>query len=208
MYNGELFTLSNAPQKVQWLRSSAVLLNLKVNTNTDPLSSWSESKYKKKVLFHFFDNVQESISDIDIQLMESGKHIAICETLSLDDEITLIRLGFAAATDADTPAHNTLKMIDNVLKDNLYFSLNALSQYILTQQKRLLSANNVSLLKTITKKEKEVLSLVCSGLSNLEMAKQMNVSINTIKMHLQNIYKKTDCKSRSQLLVKYNKITL
>lgn len=205
MYNGELFTLSRCPRNIQFLKSTAGLLNLKTNTQTsiDPLVSWKNSEHEKKILFHFINNVQNDLVNIPPAVMEDGKHVAICESLSLDDELILLKLGFSAAVNTEEPAHNTLKMIDNVLSENLHFSLKALSKYILTQQKKSLSSNQVTLFSGITKKEKEALSFVCKGLRNSEIANKMNVSVNTIKMHLQNIYKKTDCKSRGQLLVKY-----
>lgn len=205
MYNGELFTLSKCPRNIKFLRSTAGLLNLKTNTQTsiDPLVSWKESQHEQKILFHFINNVQNDLVDIPPAVMEDGKHVAICETLTLDDELTLLKLGFSAAANTEEPPHKTLKMIDNILSENLHFSLKALSKYILTQQKKSLPSNHVTLFSGITKKEKEVLSFVCKGLSNSEIANKMNVSINTVKMHLQNIYKKADCKSRGQLLVKY-----
>ncbi|QYK02000.1 helix-turn-helix transcriptional regulator [Shewanella psychrotolerans] len=211
MYNGELFTLSRCPRNIQFLKSTAGLLNLKTNIlthqNTDPLVSWKNSEHEKKILFHFINNVQNDLVNIPPAVMDDGKHVAICENLSLDDELILLKLGFSAAANTEEPAHNTLKMIDNVLSENLHFSLKALSKYILTQQKKSLSSNQVTLFSGITKKEKEVLSFVCKGLRNSEIANKMNVSVNTIKMHLQNIYKKTDCKSRGQLLVKYQQQT-
>ena len=207
MYNGELFTLSKCPKNIQFLRSTAGLLNLKTNihthTNIDLLVSWKNAEHGKKILFHFINNVQHDLIDIPLAVMKDGKHVAICKNLSVDDELILLKLGFSAAANTEEPAHNTLKMIDNVLSENLHFSLKALSKYILTQQKKSLPSNHVTFFANITKKEKEVLSFVCKGLSNSEIANKMNVSVNTIKMHLQNIYKKTDCKSRGQLLVKY-----
>ncbi len=50
----------------------------------------------------------------------------------------------------------------------------------------------------LTSREKEVLELVGRGLSNLEIAEKMFVSLNTTKTHLKNIFAKLDVSSRLQ----------
>lgn len=51
----------------------------------------------------------------------------------------------------------------------------------------------------LTVREREIVQQVLSSKSNQEIAKNMGLSINTVKMHLQNIYIKLGIKRRSQL---------
>jgi two-component system, NarL family, nitrate/nitrite response regulator NarL len=51
-------------------------------------------------------------------------------------------------------------------------------------------------LPTLTKRELEVLALLASGLTNKEMAKTINLSPETIKDHLENLYRKLDAQDR------------
>jgi DNA-binding NarL/FixJ family response regulator len=51
----------------------------------------------------------------------------------------------------------------------------------------------------LTKEEQQVLTLICQGLSNEQIAANLSISINTVKMHIQNIFKKTNVSSRGQL---------
>jgi RNA polymerase sigma factor (sigma-70 family) len=51
-------------------------------------------------------------------------------------------------------------------------------------------------LKQLTQKEQEVAKLLKKGLSNMQIAQQMNVSINTIKSHIKNIYSKVGVKDK------------
>lgn len=53
----------------------------------------------------------------------------------------------------------------------------------------------------LTLREADVARLVCTGASNREIALNLNISINTVKMYLQNIYGKLDIKRRGQLIV-------
>lgn len=51
----------------------------------------------------------------------------------------------------------------------------------------------------LTTRERMVVQQVLSGFSNEETAKNLGLSVNTIKMHLQNVYNKLGIKRRNQL---------
>jgi two-component system, NarL family, nitrate/nitrite response regulator NarL len=51
-------------------------------------------------------------------------------------------------------------------------------------------------LPTLTKRELEVLALLASGLTNKEMARTLNLSPETVKDHLENLYRKLDAQDR------------
>lgn len=54
----------------------------------------------------------------------------------------------------------------------------------------------------ISARETHVLHLICKGMSNAQIAEHLFVSENTIKIHVGHILKKTDSKSRTQLVCK------
>ncbi len=54
----------------------------------------------------------------------------------------------------------------------------------------------------ISHRELEVLQCMASGLSNEEIARQLFVSLNTVKTHLSNLYFKLDAKRRVQAVEK------
>lgn len=54
----------------------------------------------------------------------------------------------------------------------------------------------------LTKRECEVAKLLISGLSNKEIAQFLNISINTVRTHIDNILSKTDTHSRSSAAAK------
>lgn len=51
----------------------------------------------------------------------------------------------------------------------------------------------------LTLREKEIARLVLSGESNQEIAKELGLSVNTVKMHMQNIFIKLGIRRRCQL---------
>lgn len=54
---------------------------------------------------------------------------------------------------------------------------------------------------SLTEREKEILKLLSLGSSNIDMAKSLFVSENTVKTHLYNIFKKINVKNRLQAMM-------
>ncbi len=52
----------------------------------------------------------------------------------------------------------------------------------------------------ITRREKEIIHEICSGLSNQQIADRLFISLQTVKDHTHRIYDKTGCSSRVQLI--------
>ena len=61
---------------------------------------------------------------------------------------------------------------------------------------------NRSLVEPLTRREMELLQLLCSGKSNQELARTTFVSVNTIKTHLKNLYLKLRVNNRAEAITK------
>lgn len=83
---------------------------------------------------------------------------------------------------------------------------------------RLIKRNNTdffaSLIKNLpidtqlTKREEEIVNLLCSNMTNVEIADSLDISSNTLKTHIRNIFNKFNVKNRRDLLTlcgSYNK---
>lgn len=55
--------------------------------------------------------------------------------------------------------------------------------------------------ESLTPREQEVLTLVCDGLSNKEIAQRLLLSVRTVENHLANIYNKLGVRSRTEAAV-------
>ncbi len=80
---------------------------------------------------------------------------------------------------------NSVSANNNILKDN-----KAIDNYCLTDR------------------EQEVLEYICEGLNNAEISKILDVSINTIKVHVSSIIQKLGVEDRTQVVVKAYKNNL
>ena len=60
-------------------------------------------------------------------------------------------------------------------------------------------------LATLTRRELEVLALLAAGQTNKQIATTQDVSLNTVKFHIKNLYEKLDVRSRSQAVARYLK---
>ncbi|ELP05357.1 LysR family transcriptional regulator [Salmonella enterica subsp. enterica serovar Enteritidis str. 50-5646] len=52
----------------------------------------------------------------------------------------------------------------------------------------------------LTAKEREIVGMVCEGASNKLIARQLNISLSTVKTHLCNIFAKTEVINRTELV--------
>lgn len=66
--------------------------------------------------------------------------------------------------------------------------------------------DNKENIEIFTAKEKEVLSFITQGSSNSEIAKNLKISLSTVKGHIAHIFEKADVKDRLNLALKYKGI--
>ncbi|WP_338591862.1 response regulator transcription factor [Shewanella khirikhana] len=127
-------------------------------------------------------------------------YIAIAQYQDLDTELSILRAGFNGLIIKKSSLVMQLSAIDSLIRGEMYFSRKAMSLFIteMNDNSEVLDARGVSL--DVTKKERRVVDCLLKGMSNLEIADTLNISPNTVKMHLQNIYRKNNLKGRVQLI--------
>lgn len=53
----------------------------------------------------------------------------------------------------------------------------------------------------LTRRERDVLALICEGLADKEIAARLNLALNTVRNHVATVYSKLDVHSRSEAIV-------
>ncbi|WP_341503835.1 LuxR C-terminal-related transcriptional regulator [Gallaecimonas sp. GXIMD4217] len=204
MGKGELIWVSSSDERHAAVETVASMLGLKTGRH---LRQWQPELVtprpgRKLVVIHQMKDVRESLSILPLGEADVC-HLAMTPNVSMEEEVLLLLGGFNGVLLREAEPEDIIRAFRRVLADNLAFSGIALSHYILRHARNTVSEAKMKIMLSTTRKEQEVLALVCQGLSNDEVAEQLSVSINTVKMHLQNIYKKTNLKGRRQLLAAY-----
>ena len=56
--------------------------------------------------------------------------------------------------------------------------------------------------KELTKREKDIVRLICESRTNIEIGNELNISPHTVKAHIRSICEKLNVKDRIQIIVK------
>lgn len=79
--------------------------------------------------------------------------------------------------------------------------INGKKHFDLDLCKSTVNNKNRKILNSLTKREEEVIELVCKGLNNREIGCKMHISEHTSKKYLSNIFSKLNLKNRKELII-------
>lgn len=144
--------------------------------------------------------------ETSIELKKINKNIKIIVLTSHNSEaevIDSIRAGASAYCSKDIAPERLSDIIISVIDGALWFDAKVSDIIIktLTTEKR---KENPDFIKNynLTEREVEVLKYICDGLNNGEISKILDVSVNTIKVHVSSIIQKLEVEDRTQVVVK------
>jgi DNA-binding NarL/FixJ family response regulator len=131
-----------------------------------------------------------------IKLNYPGIAIIALSTLSQGSYITqCIENGASGYLLKNADKDEITDAIETVVTGKAFFSFEAGKIYKATTEKR-------TGLPILSKREKEILKLIAEGLTNLEISRQLFISIDTVDTHRKNLYTKLNVKNTA-LLVRY-----
>jgi DNA-binding NarL/FixJ family response regulator len=159
------------------------------------------------------DMKMPGISGIDLNaiLQQQFPEIKVIVLSMYDDKrliSTLIHAGARSYLQKTCDKEELITAINNVHRSGFYINnniLNAIQSPAATSHKPIKSLSELPF--SITKREKEVLQLICQELSNAEIADKLSLSIRTVEGHRNNLLLKIGCKNTAGLVlfaVKYN----
>ena len=94
---------------------------------------------------------------------------------------------------SDASPELLLKAIEKIMNGELWMDQGTLREVVNY------SKNERPLSVSLTPREKEVLNLICKGHSNKEIAKELSISLSTVKNTLRGLYRKLNVSTRSSL---------
>ena len=129
-----------------------------------------------------------------------------------EDVIKAIKAGACAYCTKDVDPDKLVDIVFSVIKGAAWFDpkiaqyvLNAASQENMSEETNCHKEKSCHQNKeefNLTSREKQVLSLIVEGMSNIQIAEKLDVSINTTKVHVCNILQKLAVADRTQAAIK------
>jgi LuxR family transcriptional regulator, positive regulator of biofilm formation len=206
--DGQYLLLVGFPQKLQIeFETIAPLVSLSVRLCNQ--SSFIQARdslispgTKALLVAHYIRDPQANAAQLKSTIASAAfhneLHWALCQNLNTELEVLLLANGFRAGLDVATPVIEKIQTLETLMAGEIGFSASAMSSFILNN-KVIPSTHRVDVMTITTQKEQQIVSLIWQGFTNEEVAHSLSISINTVKMHVQNIYKKAKIKNRGQL---------
>jgi len=138
-------------------------------------------------------------TDKDVKIIILTSH---CEK---EEVLACLNFGINAYCTKDIKPDKLASVIKDVLAGSMYFD-SAVSEFVMQQTSNQTENNEKSITikdcYNLTPQEKKVLILLSSGLSNQQIAKKLDISVNTIKVHVCSILQKMNVEDRTQAAIK------
>jgi PAS domain S-box-containing protein len=162
---------------------------------------WESSASRKKL--EQAVEKRGSVRSLEIQLRTKDGELLDClvsaDTVSIHDQACVLCV-VQDITDRKRSEVELMTAIEVVMQDTSWFSRTVIEKLANLRQPRGSNKAHAGL-KDLTAREREVLGLICQGLSDQDIAKQLGVSRNTIRNQIAAIYRKVDVHRRSAVIV-------
>jgi len=126
------------------------------------------------------------------------KVIALSMHFDKEFVIAMLKVGALGYLLKDCAVEELICAIRAVMNNKIYLS-RTISDIVIDDYMRSLSKDEVSILSTLTGREREVLQLIAEGKTTKEIASCLHVSINTIDTHRRQVMEKLDMHSIAEL---------
>jgi len=116
----------------------------------------------------------------------------------------LLRHGARAFMNAYSTSENLNQAIGMVLEDNIWLYPEFIQAMI--KQNLFSHVEKSNVLKQLSTRQHEIAEMIALGMSNKEIATQADITEQTVKTHLKDIYEKLNVSSRLELAIMINKM--
>jgi len=120
----------------------------------------------------------------------------VSQQIDIQLEKEILKRGIKGVFMQSCPRPIFIKGLQAIKKGELWFSRRALTQVLLDFENE--SEDFRDMENPLTLREKEILFCITSGASNDQISYDLNISSNTVKTHIYNIYKKINVPNRLQ----------
>ena len=141
------------------------------------------------------------------EIKKLHKNVKVIVITSHNEEaevLECLEAGISAYCSKDIKPEKLIELIKDILSGSIWFD-SSISEYVLNAAKMIkptIQPRKSTNKYNLTSKEMKVLELIKVGNSNNEIAKKLNISINTTKVHVCSILQKLEVDDRTQAAIK------
>lgn len=141
----------------------------------------------------------EPVQNVEARISIKGDGFADClvsaERVEMNDQQTVI-WSFQDVTERKRTEDELVEAIGAVMADTSWFGRSIVERLAAIRQKSKGKVSDTRLLD-LTERERQILALICEGMSDTEMAGRVNLSKNTIRNHVSSLYAKIGVNRRT-----------
>jgi DNA-binding NarL/FixJ family response regulator len=131
----------------------------------------------------------------------SAARILILTTFGLDEYVyEALRAGASGFVLKDDPAEQLIAAVRNIAAGNALLSP-AITKHVIRKFTRIPRQVPPKEIGELTEREREILHLIATGLSNAEIGRELHISETTVKTHVTHILQKLGLRDRVQAVV-------
>lgn len=158
------------------------------------------------ILFDYNGDI--SMAEEILEYIESKKcdtYVMVLHSRPVFSEgVRLLRKDARAFMNAYAKPENLNQAIQSVLNGNIWLYPEFIQAMI--KQSLVPNVEESKLMQQLSSREREIAQLVALGMSNKEIAKQADITEQTVKTHLKTIYEKVGVHTRLELAIMINRI--
>ncbi|MFN8578955.1 MAG: LuxR C-terminal-related transcriptional regulator [Candidatus Sericytochromatia bacterium] len=178
----------------------------KINNAQRMITDFSINHPEKESLYMIYIYIFNSIIYY-IQENESNYINNILQALKLSQKSNILNIFYDFSDELNEIINKILIDFSDYNKQNTNNIINtkyleSILVLFYQKNKNSLKENDLDAL-TLTKREIELIEMLEQNLTNNEICEKLYLSINTIKTHIKNIYKKLDAKNRKEAILRY-----
>ena len=143
-------------------------------------------------------NGVEAVSEIDKMELDL-KIVILSSHYDSDLILKMIEIGASAFMPKNESPDEFYLTILNVIQKDFHYNDHVMQ--LIRQQLHFGKKKTKTQLQELTKREKEILNLICQQLTNKEISEQLHLSIRTIEGHRNNLLSKTQSKNTAGLII-------
>lgn len=143
-------------------------------------------------------NGVEAVSEIDNMELEL-KIVILSSHYDSDLILKMIEIGASAFMPKNESPDEFYLTILNVIQKDFHYNDHVMQ--LIRQQLHFGKKKTKSFIEALTKRENEILNLICQQLTNKEISEQLHLSIRTIEGHRNNLLSKTQSKNTAGLII-------